>query len=949
MTSNAAAWQIVTAAIASSSLTAVAAEIGIGDRDLLEYTRGITLAAAPAERLRLWAALRLPSAMVPDLNPSRRGDAAAEDLEPTGDGEDEQERSDTDETEQDWGFDTNEAEEDEGFETDEAEAGWGFIRGGEADEQPPEPRRRAPRVRAPKLRSTPPDHAYPRAAPLASPAGGEQGRRGEEEAEAEKRTSMRQAPPGSRSSRKPTPPDDAQDKPSRPRRSTSGRTTDLASGLPDAEELERIREHARRRVEETSEWNVHLEVGDGFTVAALRNFLNGNELYRVNQERLLKWYKRSSAGERHAGPTSPWRSVPPDILRTYFTTEVERLRSFRAIRRATGISIKAIQTFLDGTTETQDRVLRPLALYYLAKAGHNSQPAPDRPQESTRPRNAGPKHSPRRTGARLHRRSRPQKEGEQNRRPVASLDELRSYFTEEWPRVGKASIVRACGVSHRSLNRFLNEGVMPRRRVRRALLDYYHRKEGKLSDSRPPEPAKQQGASKDDDSEAPWRRISSATLRAWYAEESKRVRSRPAVARAAGVGVNTLTRFIGANAATSETVQRVLAAYYLSRGGELSDPDNPTIQIEHRPRQRRIETRSYSCPFPAEEIRNYIRARAERASLRVIHAEIRADVGLADETVSGFLHETRLPTEKSAQKLLAWYSQATIRSPITDSAKRRVPIDELHRFFTDAVARGPIKWVAEITAVSVAALENFLAKRGRLQLRTHRNLQVYYLARKGVPADPPANVRSGEAGLAGPTPEDELINAIRTYARLRAAAKTVRVIADEIGLNFSTFYNFLRGNKPIPRIREKLQLWYERDSATTDGRTLREQLAEPATAATAEYAITDEKLRAFYQAAVNRGTATTITIALAARISPPDLELFLRHGRATNESLERLRDYHATHALKKAAALDALLEDQDGYVRTRARRRILSALARGYREGGGPPAGWVEFLIAQPV
>jgi hypothetical protein len=946
MASNAAAWQIVTAAIAGSSLTAVAAEIGVGDRDLLEYTRGITLAAAPAERLRLWAASRLPSELVPDLNPGRRGHAAAEEPEPTGDEEDEQDRSDTDEAEEEWGFDPDETEQDWGFETEAAEPGWGFTRGGEPDERLPEPRRRAPRVRASERRSTPPDHAQD------TPAGLHQGadheRSGLDEGEAEQRAEKRGASLGS-SSRPESLPDNAQDKPPRPRRSTSGETTNpAASSLPDAEELERIRDHARRRIDNTSEREVQLEVGPEFTVAALRNFLSGNRLYRVNRERLLTWYKRSIAGAPLADTTTtPWRAVPADILRAYFTTEVKRLRSFRAIRRATGISIKAIQTFLEGTTETQDRVLRPLALYYLAKGGVNSEPAPDRPCESARPRDAGRERSPR--GASTRPRSRPQNEGEQKRRPIASLEELRSYFTEECSRVGKASVVRACDVSHRSLNRFLNEGVMPRRRVRHALLDYYHRKEGKLSDPRPPEPTKQQEPNTADDSDAPWRRISSATLRTWYAEESTRVRSRPAVARAAGVGVNTLSRFITAQAATSEAIQRVLAAYYLSRSGELSDPDNPTIRIEHRPRERRTETRSYSFPFPAEEIRNYVRARAERASMRVIHAEIRADVGLADETVSGFLHETRLPTEKSAQKLLAWYSQATIRSPITDSAKRRVPVDELHRFFTDAVARGPIEWVAEITAVSVAALENFLAKRGRLQLRTHRNLQVYYLARKGVPADPPANVKSGEAGLAGPTPEDEQINAIRAYARLRAAAKTARVIADEIGINFSTFYNFLRGNKPIPRIREKLELWYERDSATTDGRTLREQLAEPATAATAEYAITDEKLRAFYQAAVTRGTATSITIALAARIAPTDLELFLKHGRATNESLERLRDYHATYAIKKAAALDALLEDLDGYVRTRARRRILSALARGYQEAGGAPAGWLEFLIAQPL
>jgi hypothetical protein len=288
MASNAAAWQIVTAAIAGSSLTAVAAEIGIGDRDLLEYTRGITLAAAPAERLRLWAAPRLPSEVVRDLDPSRRGHAAAEQPEPTDDGEDERDLSDPDETEEEWGIDTDEAEEDWGFETEAAEPGWGFTRGGEADERLPEPRRRAPRGRASKLRSTPPAHAQDTPAGLRQSAGDEQS--GLNEGEAEKRVAKRRAPLGSRSRPKSSPPDDAQDKPARLRRSTSGGTTNPASSLPDAEELERIRDHARRRVEETSERKVQLEVGPGFTVAALRNFLSGNRLYRVNRERLLTWY-----------------------------------------------------------------------------------------------------------------------------------------------------------------------------------------------------------------------------------------------------------------------------------------------------------------------------------------------------------------------------------------------------------------------------------------------------------------------------------------------------------------------------------------------------------------------------------------------------------------------------------------------------------------------------------
>ncbi|HEU0301661.1 MAG TPA: hypothetical protein VFR37_19555, partial [Longimicrobium sp.] len=622
-----------------------------------------------------------------------------------------------------------------------------------------------------------------------------------------------------------------------------------------------------------------------------------------------------------------WRSVPADDLRAFLTTETENLGSLRAVRRGTGVSIKALTNFLAGTAATQDRVMRPLALYYLGKGGIPSDPYP---KPSGKP---------------LSRR--------------VDVETLRTYFAEECARLGKRRVSRTSGVSGRTLYRFIDEGAVPRRRVRRALTTYYRSKDGQLSE-RPVAHVKP-GC---EDPDAPWRRIPVETQRDYFAEESKRVRSAAAVAAAAGVGTTTLKRFLAGKQATQEHILRALGTYYLSREGQLSDPAGSNVRRPPRPRARRVRSpETYPFSFPATEIREYIFARAEESSLRVMYAEIHAEVGLADETVGGFLHETRAPTNASARKLATWYASAVVRSPASKSGEHRcVPLDELHKFYTEAVARAPAEWIAEVAAVSLTALNRFLAKQGRLQLRTQRNLGLYYIARGGIPSDPPPNLRQrghDDAGSAhagdgrvesGPAPDELRIQAIRAYARLRAGAKTAAVIAKDADLNFSTFYNFLRGNNPIPRIREKLESWYQRDSATTAGaETLRSQLSGGGNATSAEPVVPDELLRTFFAAAVSRGTAAPASVATNAGVSTTSLERFLAGEGSDKETTDQLRKVYGGHVLGKAAALDAMLEDLDGYVRTRARRRVLSAIGRGYKEAGAPTPGWLEFLVAQPL
>ena len=53
--------QLVAARIAETSRAAVAAEIGITERDLRDFVTGVALAAVPAIRLSTWLERQLPS------------------------------------------------------------------------------------------------------------------------------------------------------------------------------------------------------------------------------------------------------------------------------------------------------------------------------------------------------------------------------------------------------------------------------------------------------------------------------------------------------------------------------------------------------------------------------------------------------------------------------------------------------------------------------------------------------------------------------------------------------------------------------------------------------------------------------------------------------------------------------------------------------------------------
>ena len=653
-------------------------------------------------------------------------------------------------------------------------------------------------------------------------------------------------------------------------------------------DVEKIREFARRRVEDSSLRAVLAEIGPPLQRGSLHQFLNGSTPREPILTHLAAWHERAAAEEPEE-PNAAWREVPVPILRAYYAAEVERVGSHRAIRRAAGVSIKALQDFLAGKTTTQPRVLRKLARLYLSRNGRLSDPKPA----------PAPKPKPDPKQARQRRRK-------ADRRPTP-----------------------------------------PSRPGRSARLE-------------------------DDDADAPWRSVPLATLRTYVAAEVRQLGSKPAFARAAGVQLKALRNFLEELTEPRPWVLRALALYYLSKDGDLSEGPAPRLFRARRRAERSSAPRapaSFPFAFPADEIREYIWGRVERSSLRFVANEIHEQVGLAQATVEGFLDGSKSLVERSAERLLAWYAEAVVRMPVSpdDSTEhRRVPLDELHRFYTDAVERTSVRAVAGKAGVGDGALRLFLTRTGRLQARTRRNLGQYYLARKGIPEDPEPRVRpekesppgspaQAPAPPAAPpepelTPEQRRINTIRAYARVRAAAKTTRVIANEVGLNFSTFYNFLRGNDPVPRIREKLEAWYDRDSATAEGAaTLRDQMLGEGEGDAVARTASPSALRTFYAAALTRGTTSLHTLASEVGVGPTALERFLDGAPPKKEMLSRLQAYYADHSMKRVAALDALLEDLDGYVRTRARRRVLSSLARGYKEARLPTPGWVELLVAQPL
>ena len=629
--------------------------------------------------------------------------------------------------------------------------------------------------------------------------------------------------------------------PFRPRRrpARSPRRTAPAASRAGVD-VETIREFTQRRVEDSSLRAVLAEIGPPLQRGTLHQFLNGSTPRELVLTHLAAWHERAAAEEPQEADTA-WRTVPVPVLRAYYAAELERVGSQRAIRRAAGVSIKALQDFLTGEKTTQRRVLRKLARLYLSRNGRLSDPKPAPAPKSVR--------EPRQGGQRRRKAD-----------PAAA---------------------RAAGS---------------------ARLD-------------------------EDEPDAPWRAVPVATLRTYVAAEVRQLGSKPAFARAAGVQLKALRNFLEERTEPRPWILRAFALYYLAKGGQLSEQAPPRV---FRARGRRAERpsapqapASYPFAFPADEIREYIWSRVERSSLRFVSTEIHEQVGVARATVEGFLDGSTALSERSAERLLSWYSDALVRMPISpdqSTEHRRVPLEELHRFYTDAVERTSAHAVARKAGVGYGAFRHFLARTGRLQARTRRNLGQYYLARKGVPEDPEPRVgpeKESAAGSPAParsaaprqpelTPEQRRINTIRAYARLRAAAKTARVIANEVGLNFSTFYNFLRGNDPVPRIREKLEAWYDRDSATAEGAaTLRDQMLGEGEGDAAARAPSPAALRTFYAAALTRGTTSLRALAGEVGVGATALEKFLDGAPAKKEMLSRLQAYYADHSMKRVAALDA--------------------------------------------
>jgi hypothetical protein len=282
-------------------------------------------------------------------------------------------------------------------------------------------------------------------------------------------------------------------------------------------------------------------------------------------------------------------------------------------------------------------------------------------------------------------------------------------------------------------------------------------------------------------------------------------------------------------------------------------------------------------------------------------------------------------------QLEAWYL-AVAEGPdaLPRPAHRAVPVADLRTYFKEEARRSSITATAARVGIGPNALQPFLAKPDYVpHTNTRRKLALYYLQRAG---------KNTPIEEAAPSPEQLRMNQIRAYARRRAAAESAVAVAGRIGVGKTTFHRFLHGRHPKAPIREKLEAWYAREPP------------EPALGGGAQLdpaRITVETLATFCQAEAARTSVPALSIA--AGVSLSTLERFMDGWEGSDEFRAKLSQYYIRRAIPAAEALDALLGDLLGAPRTATRRRVLSGIARGYKEMGIPVPQWLEMMIAQRI
>jgi hypothetical protein len=290
------------------------------------------------------------------------------------------------------------------------------------------------------------------------------------------------------------------------------------------------------------------------------------------------------------------------------------------------------------------------------------------------------------------------------RRPNGlGMEQIRKLVVERAARSSIAAVAREIGppVSRNVLYRFA-EGADLRTRNARRLQAWY----AAIVES-PDEPSGER-ADPLPGTDRQWNSVPVHELREFYAAELNRVALR-GVARGAGLWPQTLSSFLEGRA-PGRRIRRLLALYYLQRGG---------VQTE-------TPTRSFS--FSAEQVRDYLRFRAELASIR----SLAPSVGLCASTLHGFLRGTSL-RRFAVCRLYAWYGRESPAipppGPDLDNVLNAVSTAQLVSFYKAHSERTPLQAFARRAGVHPGRIAEFLSPLvgERLDPHSRRELALYYL------------------------------------------------------------------------------------------------------------------------------------------------------------------------------------------------------------------------------
>lgn len=379
-----------------------------------------------------------------------------------------------------------------------------------------------------------------------------------------------------------------------------------------------------------------------------------------------------------------------------------------------------------------------------------------------------------------------------------------------------------------------------------------------------------------------------------------------------------------------------------------AQPRRPTARVSgaaggsapagERPARRRPALDPEEEADRFSEIREFARTRGERMG----GGRVAAEIGIPGNTFWSFLRGAR-PREPHAPKILRWYE--TVPRDEIEAAPgeyRSVRVETLRQFLQDEVELTSIRRAARAAGVGKSCLAQFLANRTRTpHPPTRRLLAMYYLrrheeiaVRTGV-ATPEASPVQPRRRTAGETPGGAAPSAPG------AAAPSIPPPDPSPGADPEASTPE-RTERPGPGSPAGA-----REATNAEAATKRQHPpAEAPRSAESERVPPDAaetELRRFYLGVALR--TSVAALAGSARVPVPDLMAFLQGGEAPEAFCLALRTDYGHRALLKTRALDALVEDIEPAALANTRRRIVLALARGFRQGGHHCPGWVRDAL----